>query len=61
MLSKETVFGLNPMRSIAREKNCAQAVLRDFKGRRAEGSLVMTVKQAATLPDVNQPAGIARK
>ena len=36
MLSRDTVFGRNPIFSMAREKYCAQAVLRDFKGRRAE-------------------------
>jgi hypothetical protein len=44
-----------------REKNCAQAVLRDFNGRRAEGSLLMKVEQTTGLPDVNPPAGIVRK
>jgi hypothetical protein len=44
-----------------REKNCAQAVLRDFNGRRTEGSLVMRAKQTTGLPDVNPPAGIVRK
>jgi hypothetical protein len=59
--NRETVFGFNPRRSMLREKNCAQAVLRDFNGRRAEGSLLMKVEQTTGLPDVNPPAGIVRK
>jgi hypothetical protein len=35
------VFGFKPIFSITREKKPAQAVVRDFKGRRVEESLLM--------------------
>ena len=43
-LSKETVFGLRPSFSMARDKNRAHAVPRDFKGRRAVGLPLMDTK-----------------
>jgi hypothetical protein len=47
MLSSETAFGRSPSLNMLREKNCAHAVLRDFNGRRAEGSLLMNANQTA--------------
>lgn len=47
MLISETAFGRSPSLNMLREKNCAHAVLRDFNGRRAEGSLLMNANQTA--------------
>jgi hypothetical protein len=41
MPSSDTVFGFHPIFSITREKKAAQAVVRDFNGRRVEESLLM--------------------
>lgn len=51
MPSRETVFGVSPIRSIAREKNPAQAVVRDFRGRReADSSGMGRTQQHAGSP-----------
>lgn len=52
------MLGFNPMANIRPEKNRAQTVPRDFKGRRAEGSLVMRIRQAGVVVHVNATAEI---
>ncbi len=61
MLSSETAFGRSPRLNMLLEKNCAQTVLRDFNGRRAEGSLLMVMEQTAGWREVNRAGGVVSK